>query len=348
MEERRRKDLLLRQTHECELALLRAASLPELLQKMTEGLERCYQLQAVRLILHDPRHEIRHLLSDDSLQPAPLAGVQLVDSLLARAPQLRDLEHPWLGHYDRAEHELLVPPTAQRGSLAVIPLRRNAELEGVLILCSADPQRFMPDLAGAFLAHLGLVAEICTENVINRAQLVRSGLTDFLTGFHNRRYLHARLREELARAQRAREPLVCLMIDLDHFKRINDEHGHLVGDAVLREVAHRIEGEMRVSDTGARFGGDEFAIVLAHGSLDDGERLAFRVLEAVRRQPITVGVQASLIVTVSIGVAAAFPGPGAQDYSKLAQRLLAAADAALYHAKSVGRDQVMIAPSFVA
>src|SRR5205085_2449170 len=83
-------------------------------------------------------------------------------------------------------------------------LRRNEPLDGVLVFSSGDPLRFTQELASDFLAHLGLVAALCIENAVNRARLLRSGLTDFLTGFHNRRYLHARLREELARAQRAR------------------------------------------------------------------------------------------------------------------------------------------------
>ena len=76
------------------------------------------------------------------------------------------------------------------------------------------------------------------------------------------------------------------MIDVDHFKRINDQYGHLAGDAVLREVAHRIDAEMRISDTGARFGGDEFAMVLAQAAISDGEKVAARVLHAVRHQPL--------------------------------------------------------------
>jgi diguanylate cyclase (GGDEF)-like protein len=215
------------------------------------------------------------------------------------------------------------------------------------VFCSSDPQRFTPELASDFLAHLGLVAAICVENAVNRARLLRSGLTDFLTGFHNRRYLHARLREEFARAQRARHALVCLMIDVDHFKRINDLYGHLAGDAVLREVAQRIDAEMRLSDTGARFGGDEFAMVLSHATMADGERVAARVLQAVREQPIAVvkGIQET--VTLSIGVAAAKPGAGQLDYKVLAERLIAEADAALYRAKSAGRNQVATSPNLV-
>jgi len=75
------------------------------------------------------------------------------------------------------------------------------------------------------------------------------------------------------------------MIDLDHFKRINDQYGHLAGDGVLREVAQRIDAEMRISDTGARFGGDEFALVLSEAAITDGEKVAARVLHTVRSQP---------------------------------------------------------------
>jgi diguanylate cyclase (GGDEF)-like protein len=206
----------------------------------------------------------------------------------------------------------------------------------------------MPQLASDFLAHLGLVAAFCLENAVNRARLLRSGFTDFLTGFHNRRYLNARLREELARAQRAKQPLTCLMIDVDHFKRINDQHGHLAGDTVLREVARRIDIQMRVSDTGARFGGDEFAIVLAQGSIADGEKVAGRVLNAVRNEGVVISPTVTEKITLSIGVAAATPAQNARDYRALADRLIAEADAALYRAKSAGRNRIDVSPNVVA
>ena len=347
-EEVSRNDSLLRKTQERELELLRAGSLAQLFERLIVGLRTSYQLDEVGLILHDPQHEIRHLLSGDGLVPGELQGVCFVDALTTVAPQLVNLERPWLGPFHKADHELLLPGTASPGSLALVPLRRAGQLDGVLVFSSADPFRFTQELASDFLAHLGLVAALCVENAVNRARLLRSGLTDFLTGFHNRRYLHARLREELARAQRARQSLVCLMIDVDHFKRINDQYGHLAGDAVLREVAQRIDAEMRISDTGARFGGDEFALVLTEADITDGEKVAGRVLQAVRSSPVTIGKSATETVTLSIGVAAATPGPGMRDYKVLAERLMAEADAALYRAKSAGRNRIATSPNVVA
>jgi two-component system cell cycle response regulator len=343
-----RNDSLLRKTQERELELLRANSLPQLFERLIEGLRNSYQLEEVALILHDPQHEIRHMLSGDGVTITEPPGVCFVDALVTVAPQIANLERPWLGPFRKADHELLVPGLKPAGSLALIPLRRNEQLEGVLVFSSSDPFRFSQDLASDFLAHLGLVAAICVENAVNRSRLLRSGLTDFLTGFHNRRYLHARLKEDLALAQRRRQSVACLMIDIDHFKRINDQYGHLAGDAVLREVAHRIDAEMRISDTGARFGGDEFAMVLVEAAISDGEKVAARVLHAVRHQPLLITKDVSETVTLSIGVAAANPGPGTRDYKVLAERLIAEADAALYRAKSAGRNRIASSPNVVA
>jgi diguanylate cyclase (GGDEF)-like protein len=233
------------------------------------------------------------------------------------------------------------------GSVALIPMRRNEQLDGVLLFASSDPFRFNPDLASDFLAHLGLVAALCLENAANRARLLRSGLTDFLTGFHNRRYLSARLREELARAVRFRQPIACLMIDVDHFKRVNDQYGHLAGDTLLREAAKRIDAEMRVSDIGARFGGDEFALILPQGSIKDGERVAERILAAVRGSPVQINEEHSEYLSLSIGVAVCEPTPETQDFKLVAERLLAEADAALYRAKQGGRNRLAVSKNIV-
>jgi diguanylate cyclase (GGDEF)-like protein len=341
-----RNDDVRRKTQERELALLRANSLSQLIDLLQSGLRKSFHLDAVSLVLHDPQHEMRHLLIGEPASSGA-RGVLFVDSMASLAPQLANLERPWFGAFREAEHAVLLLQSRVIASLALVPLRRGEQLDGVLVFGSRDGNRFTPDLASDYMAHLGIIAAICLENAVNRARLVRSGLTDFLTGFHNRRYMQARLREELARAQRARQSLVCLMIDVDHFKRINDQYGHLAGDAVLREVAQRIDAEMRISDTGARFGGDEFAIVLSEAGMADGEKVAARVLHTVRHHPIAISKDTAETVTLSIGVAAANPGPGARDYKVLAERLIAEADAALYRAKSAGRNRIAASPNVV-
>src|SRR6516162_11815599 len=176
-EEVGRNDSLLRKTQERELELLRASSLTQLFDRLIVGLRSSYQLDEVALILHDPQHEIRHLLSGDGVTANEPPGVCFVDALMTVAPQLANLERPWLGPYRKADHELLVPGiAAPPGSLALIPLRRNEPLDGVLVFSSTDPFRFTTELASDFLAHLGLVAAICVENAVNRARLLRSGL----------------------------------------------------------------------------------------------------------------------------------------------------------------------------
>src|ERR1700751_3231470 len=123
-EEVGRNDSLLRKTQERELELLRAGSLAQLFERLIVGLRTSYQLDEVGLILHDPQHEIRHLLSGDGLVPGELQGVCFVDALTTVAPQLVNLERPWLGPFHKADHELLLPGSARPGSLALIPLRR--------------------------------------------------------------------------------------------------------------------------------------------------------------------------------------------------------------------------------
>ena len=328
---------------------MRSSSLKQLFERIIHGLRSSYQLDEVALILHDPQHEIRHLLSGDGGPVVEPPGVCFVDALTTAAPQLASLDRPWLGIYHKADHELLVPGLALPGSLALIPLRRSEQLDGVLVFSSSDPLRFTSELGTDFLGHLGLVAAICVENAVNRARLLRSGFTDFLTGFHNRRYLHARLREELARAQRTRNSIACLMIDVDHFKRINDQYGHLAGDAVLREVAQRIDAEMRISDTGARFGGDEFAMVLSARD---------RARARARRSPRGSSTRSATIRSSSprgtprpsrsrSALRPQYPGPGTRDYKVLAERLIAEADAALYRAKSAGRNRYATSPNVV-
>ena len=146
--------------------------------------------------------------------------------------------------------------------------------------------------------------------------------------------------EELARAQREGNTLACLLIDVDHFKKVNDRHGHLAGDRVLREIADRVEGEVRASDVAARYGGEEFALLLPDTVASDAATLAERIRAAVSAEPVVLEDGDRVEVTVSIGISGVRPERGSIDLKSLGEKLIAEADVQLYRAKSEGRDSV--------
>ncbi|MET0987177.1 MAG: DUF484 family protein [Steroidobacteraceae bacterium] len=344
MEEASANERLLKKNQARELELLRAEKLPDLFAAICSGLQRSYNLQAITLVLQDPEHEIRHLLLSDGVVSERLAGVVFVDSLNDLSVQLGTLTRPWLGPYIGSDHGRLFVPSAELVSIALVPLRRHDQLMGSLNFGSTDPKRFTRHLATDFLAHLGVIAAFALESAINRARLVRSGLTDFLTGWHNRRYLHERLKEEVARAQRQQGTLTCLIIDLDHFKAINDGYGHLVGDRALREASVRINREVRGSDAAARFGGDEFVLLVPDMSAEHATALAERIRRRVADEPLQVAPGQQHLMSVSIGVASVKPTRDS-DLQTLSEQLLARADQALYRAKEAGRNRVEVANS---
>jgi two-component system, cell cycle response regulator len=326
-------------TLERQLELMRAETLSEYLSAVTAGLQRSFTLEAVRLVLEDPGHEIRHLLQGSGARLEDFPSVLFVDSLIGVAPQFSSLRRPWLGAFQRPDHRLVFGAIEGLCSIAFLPLRRHERATGVLCFGSHDPERFHRGHGSHFLQHLCVVAALCLENACNRERVLKGGLSDYLTGWHNRRYLTGRMREEFARARRAGSMVACLMIDVDHFKTINDTHGHAGGDAVLREVAARIEALIRASDTAARFGGDEFLLLLPDTPLEGVMRLAERIRAAVR-EPIRLPDDGRCDVTLSIGVAVVPVPKDARDLPALSDQLMHAADAALYRAKDEGRDCV--------
>jgi two-component system, cell cycle response regulator len=338
-------ETILKRTQERELALMRADGLGQLLRALVDGLRESYQLDAISVVLLDPQHEIRHLLISSGDRPDEFKQVQFVDSLVGLAPQFAVLQRPWLGPYVGADHHLLLPAGAELKSVALLPLPRKDRIIGALCFGSCEASRFTRHHGTDFLAHLGAVSAVCMENAVNHTRLLRAGITDFLTGWHNRRYLQQRLKEELARAQRSASCVTCLMIDIDKFKSINDGFGHLAGDNVLKEVAHRVEAQIRSMDTAARFGGDEFAILLPDTGSADAAHLAERIRESVGHSAIALTDKLDRQLTVSIGVASISPGRHETELKSLAERLLAEADAALYRAKALGRNRVQVGSS---
>ncbi|PRD45148.1 GGDEF domain-containing protein [Phyllobacterium phragmitis] len=164
--------------------------------------------------------------------------------------------------------------------------------------------------------------------------LAHAALTDGLTGMQNRRYFDEALKEYLAQFGRINKPVGLMILDLDHFKSVNDTHGHVVGDAVLREVARCLKDYTRYHDVVARLGGEEFAVVAPNMDKELLAKLADRIRKAISEINITID-DAHLKVTTSIGVAVWDKREGWQDFYRRADKLL-------YKAKNMGRDRVCV------
>lgn len=163
-------------------------------------------------------------------------------------------------------------------------------------------------------------------------QLQKTSITDPLTGVFNRLYLDNALKKVLSLASRNKQPVSVLLLDVDHFKRINDEHGHLVGDLVLVALCKVLEEATRESDSVGRWGGEEFLVICPNTDEAQAKALGERIIEQVREKAVSGGIH----VTVSIG-AATFN----QVDEKSIERLLQVADNNMYKAKAAGRNQVV-------
>ena len=163
-------------------------------------------------------------------------------------------------------------------------------------------------------------------------------VTDSLTGLHNRRYLDTHLPVLLSRATGRERPLTVIMIDFDHFKRVNDQYGHDGGDDVLREFATRLRTKIRGMDVMCRYGGEEFAIVLPDTDLASAAAVAERIRDAVSEEPfLLAGGKHQIAMTISIGIASLRLMGG-----DTVEALFARTDAALYEAKKKGRNRIVL------
>lgn len=186
------------------------------------------------------------------------------------------------------------------------------------------------------------IDKVTAELAIANRRLEMDALTDVLTGLPNRRYLIERLSHDWAMARRSGQPLTCMVLDIDHFKRINDAHGHDVGDRVLEKVADVLRGCIRGTDVVCRYGGEEFVVVGADSDLDSSLKCAERLRHAVELEASAAFPQLERPVTVSIGVAIR------NDVTRTPEMLLKAADEALYQAKQTGRNRVCSAQEAVS
>ncbi len=217
------------------------------------------------------------------------------------------------------------------GSLLSLPVVHQGRLLGVLNLQRSGTEAFAAEEV-ELLAAVADQAAMAIQNARLHAETVALSITDALTGLANRRHLFRQLEQEVARAARFRTQVAVVMMDLDHFKDLNDAAGHVAGDSVLRQVAEALKGQVRRVDVVARYGGEEFCLVLPQVTKADAMEVAEKLRRSIAEQPVH-GAPAGR-VTASAGVAH-LP----TDATTL-EGLLEAADAALYASKHRGRNQI--------
>jgi two-component system cell cycle response regulator len=260
---------------------------------------------------------------DDALAAAKAIGLQpqAAEDVLARVPDL-------------------VAETASA-------FNRELPSQGSLDSLVQDANRRLVDMNRTYERLLHQLEQLVSEKEQLTTQLrhandelSRLAGTDSLTSLANRRVFADALRRDLARAQRASTPFAVFIMDVDHFKLVNDTHGHSVGDLVLTRVADVLRTSLRTGDLAARWGGEEFVALLPGSDPEAAKIAADRIRIALEQTPM-IGPNETFYVTASFGVSAFIPGPVPQEAASLIER----ADAALYEAKRTGRNKVCVAPA---
>ncbi|HLM85563.1 MAG TPA: GGDEF domain-containing protein [Solirubrobacteraceae bacterium] len=263
-----------------------------------------------------------------------LSGIGRLSYLLPRAERPPGVS--WVASTQRSflagdpqELTASVPRLMETGGVScalLLALAERGEVEAVVVLVRRESEVFT---AAEVELAVALCEQAATALALTRAR-AEAG-TDAVTGCMNHRAMRRRLDEEIGRATRTGGPLSCLLIDLDDFKLVNDRHGHQAGDAMLRGVVHALVGEFRAFDRVARYGGDEFVVILPNAELDSAAAAATRALERLRAIPAHNGATAG--VSASIGVSQWRAQMSTDD-------LLEACDAALLRSKRQGKGRV--------
>jgi diguanylate cyclase (GGDEF)-like protein len=343
LKEARNNEETLRRFQAFELALMATDSAPELFEKLTHGYHRSFSWDQVTLALIDPKYDIRRVLETSAFDLSQYLELIFIENNTPLHAIYGETFQPMLNTYSDSTFEFLFLSMQKKpASVCLLPLIRHHKLIGSFNIGSFDKNRFNTNSATDFLEHLAAVIAVCIETSISMEQLKHLGLFDNLTGVNNRRFFDQRLLEETARVKRSGAPMSCLFIDADHFKNINDSHGHQVGDEVLQYIAQIIREQVRSIDIVARYGGEEFIVILLQTDTELVKEIAERTRFEIAKDPFQASKGCFIDITASIGISTLLPEHCDEELDQAAKQFIEHADKALYAAKSNGRNQAII------
>lgn len=265
------------------------------------------------------KYHLRPDASDEAAIESLLRDVDSISHRLSNSPQAYVVD---------GDHSQATPVLAD----AVVPLIYQGSFVGLLLVRSDDDSRVWAENELLLLHTVADQLAVAVNQAHLFAQMQQQALTDGLTGCYNRRSFELQLERDLHLATRMRQPLSLIMLDLDHFKQINDQAGHDAGDVALRMLADTLRDELRAVDTAARFGGDEFVMILPQANYEGAQLVAERLRKRIEQTVVPGFGQ----VTASFGVAS-FPA-----HASSRDTLVVAADRALYNSKDAGRNRVSL------
>jgi diguanylate cyclase (GGDEF)-like protein len=320
--------------------VLAEQSLPATLQSMARALNGIVPYTSLAIYEVDvERNRLIPVFAEGLWVEETMADAPAIDNSISgkvvRSRQLVHLEpgHPWFGRHQIAD----TPQDVE--AIVFCPLIVADRVIGTLNVWREDSAPEMRGSVPSFspeeallLKRFAALAALAYDNARRRELLSAQARTDELTGLFNRRHFHERLAAELSRAQREDSPVGLVLLDVDDFKRVNDVHGHPVGDTVLVKFGEVLEAHVRAGDVVCRTGGEEFAVVLPNADDAEATRAAERLVAAIRTAEWTVAGP----ITASAGVAVA-----PQDANTVAT-LFKAADECLLAAKALGKDRVAL------
>ena len=321
--------------HELARSLTSTFDRKSILRTILEYMERFIDAELWALLMVDPKRQELYYASTDGGEDPRLADIRV------------KIGEGLAGWVAKNGETLIIPEAATDTRLADsakgqkfvvrsaigLPIRGRKGTHGVLEIFNPNLEMHS-EYTIAFLHILVDYAAIAIENAQDIAQVQELTITDDVTGLYNARHLYAVLESELEAARNDTKPLSLVFLDLDRFKLVNDQHGHLIGSELLGNVGRRIRELCRTTDTCFRYGGDEFVILMPGTSREEALRLARSIHTNLAQSVFTLGKHLKLSIGASAGVAT-YPGDGRSVHT-----ILGAADKRMYEVKSTGRGRV--------
>ncbi len=321
--------------HELARSLTSTLDLTSILRIIRSYMEQFIEADFWALLMVEPDRQYLYYVSGDGVEDPRLTDMRV---------KMGDGLAGWVARngetliIPEADRDTRLAAAARNTNFAVrsaigLPIRGRKETHGVLAIFNPHMDQ-QSDYAIAFLNILVDYAAIAIENAQEVARAQRLTITDDVTDLFNSRHLYSELERTLEYSRTQAKPLSLVFLDLDRFKRVNDEHGHLVGSELLGKVGRRIRELCRPTDLCFRFGGDEFVVLMPGSTREEALRMTQSIHANLARTVFKVGAGLELNIEASAGIAA-YPGDGRTTHA-----ILSAADRRMYHVKSSGRGRV--------